>query len=155
MTNLTSGLVLVSALSFSTGLFAKNVDTKAPEKKLSCGQMIAKKAVLPASMAQLMESVASIFEAHGKFIGATDAGKAEAAAQQALAAKHREIAGKFTETAGMLRDAAQWPDVPHDMKAMNANAGLKDATQAIIKDMQKMIALMNNELKELKAPASH
>ncbi len=121
------------------------------DKHMSCGHMFAEKAVLPATMAEVMKNVAAMLNAHADFSANSADGKAEAEGLRALAKQHSDLEVMFTATAAKMNEAASWPEAKHDMKAMKEDPKLKEAMMTMLKSHEKMAALLNKEVKAMKA----
>lgn len=142
-------LLLVSALVLGTASVASAEDHAGH----SCGQMVASKAVLPTKMAEVMTAVADMFDAHAAIMLASKNkdGAKEAAGLKKIAKNHRDLSTAFSKAAAEMSKAATWPNAPHDMAAMKADAKLGASMQKMLATHKEMIALMQKEVAEMEA----
>jgi hypothetical protein len=147
---------LVAILAAAAGSF---VAYAAGEGGKSCGQMTAESAPMPAKIAELMTAYADEADAHAAFMASNKDKNAQAEADglKKLATQYRETAASLTKTADAMKAAAAWPNVPHDMKKMHADAKLKaamDKTMALQKEFGEMVAKMSGPPAPPAAPAT-
>lgn len=87
----------------------------------TCGQGLAEHSVLPASMAELLASLAQNLEAHMLALDLTDDdAKTEYAAYEQLALDHRSIAAKLRAIADEMAGYRDLPMGRHDQEAMTS-----------------------------------
>ena len=116
-------IILVTACLAVSSAFAEDKmagATTEPGSQMTCGQMMASKAVMPQKMSELLTNVADNLEAHAKWVGTKDkAAKAENDQLIKVAKEHRAIAASMKKTAETMQKGKDLAQAPHDMKTMD------------------------------------
>jgi hypothetical protein len=141
MRNATSlSLALVMCLIGATALAAG-------ANKKTCGQMTAEWASQPAALAGLANATAEHFERHAAIVGkGKHAGSAEVVGLKEISGHLRAAAKELTVASEGMKAAADWPSVPHDMKAMRADAANTAAREHEIAALQTASAEIQKAL---------
>jgi hypothetical protein len=89
------------------------------EQPSTCGQGIARHAVLPARMSELVAAAADTLEAHMRALDPDDpTARAEHAAYERLVHTHRRIAAHLRAGAAEMTGLRDLPMAPHDMSKL-------------------------------------
>jgi|GEM_PF-1846803 hypothetical protein len=119
--------------------------------KMSCGQMIAGMAGIPAKLSEGASSVADMLDAHAAVMGKEKEAAAEAKGLRALAKTHKQIAASLTKASEEMKKAASWPAAPHDMAKMKSDPKLAAASQKVIDVHKEIIAMMQKMVADMEA----
>ena len=139
-----TGIKLLAALAFLAAPASAYAEK-------TCGQMIAEKAVLPAKMAEVMQAVTDMMDAHAKYMltNKDKDSKKEAAALQKLAKEHKALSASFKKTADGMKKLADLPGAPHDMGKMMADPAIQASMKAMLQTHKDMAALLQKEVTEM------
>jgi hypothetical protein len=117
----------------------------------TCGKGLAENSVLPAKLAELVDSVAEVLEVHMEALDLSDAkSREERDAYRGLVADHRKIASELQATA--RRMAGYW-DLPmgrHDESAMGGPKPV-EAFQRFVTIEGELVALLRKHLEKDRA----
>jgi hypothetical protein len=108
----------------------------------TCGQGLAAQAVVPATLADVVDAEAEVLEVHMRALDRADPdAKAEYEAYDALAVRHREAANHLRTLASSMRAHRDLPMGRHDMAAMTGPAPL-DAFEGFVRAKQELQTLL-------------
>jgi hypothetical protein len=117
----------------------------------TCGQMVAKHAVIPAKLAEGAASVADMWEAHAALMGKDKESQAEAKGLRGIAKTHRAIAASLKKASEEMEKAASWPAAPHDMAKMMADPKLAAASKKALETHKEIAATLQKLIAEMEA----
>jgi hypothetical protein len=116
------------------------------DQEHTCGKGLAERAVLPASVARLIASLADILETHMTALDPEDAdARKEHAAYLRLETACRDVAAELHATAREMAGYADLPMGRHDPKAMSG-PGPRDAFAAFVKVEEDLLTLLRATL---------
>ena len=118
------------------------------ENRPTCGEGLAEHSVLPASLGELMASMAENLELHMEALDLNDsASRQEYDAYQELANEHREIATRLQAAAKKMAGHRDLPMGPHDPNVMSAPK-LVDAFRRFLELEQSLQALLQKMVEQ-------
>lgn len=146
--------LLVTAFLSVLPLFpAHAADPSGPAmaNQMTCGQMIASKAVLPQRLSAGASSVADMLDAHAKIMSTNKdkAAQAEVKGLRELSKQYRQIATDYDKATDEMKKAASWPAAPHDMAKMKSDPDLKRTTENVIATHKEIIAELQKAVAEM------
>ena len=117
----------------------------------TCGQGLARRSALTASLGELIASTARVLEVHMKALDPTDdASKPEYEAYRELASAHRRIASELADTAHRMEGYRTLPMARHDMAQMMSPAP-RHAFAGFVNHEQALLSLLESRLAEDRA----
>ena len=117
----------------------------------TCGQGLARRSALTASLGELIASTARVLEVHMKALDPTDdASKPEYEAYRELASAHRRIAIELADTAHRMEGYRTLPMARHDMAQMMSPAP-RHAFAGFVHHEQALLSLLESRLAEDRA----
>jgi predicted Rossmann fold nucleotide-binding protein DprA/Smf involved in DNA uptake len=119
--------------------------------QMTCGQMIASKAVIPQKLAAGASSVAEMMEAHAKLMSANKdkASQAEVKGLHELVKSQKQVATDLDKVMNEMKKASSWPAAPHDAAKMKSDPELKSATEKVIATHKEVIAELQKLVADL------
>jgi hypothetical protein len=114
----------------------------------TCGEGIAANADLPARLADLVGTLADVFERHLQALDpAVPASQPEYAGYEDLARGCREVAAGLTELADQMAGYRGLPDGVHDIAALSAPGGQGEAFARYLEALREVAGLLDAKLR--------
>src|SRR5262245_52400340 len=112
----------------------------------TCGKGLAENAVLPAKLAELIESQAAVLEHHMSSLDrAQPAGRAEYDAYESLVTQHRRIARLLAQTAENMTSSRDLPTAGHNIDALS-NAIAVAVFQKFVQREEELAAMLKRRV---------
>ncbi len=111
--------IVCMSLLFASAAVAADKPAGEMGTDITCGQMIASKAPMPAKMGEMMEHFGMYAQGHAKTVDKKDkTGKAEIALMTRMAKDHLALAKSLKAMAAAMEKGKDIPHPAHDEKAM-------------------------------------
>ena len=112
----------------------------------TCGQGLAESSVLPAKVADMIESMATVLETHMEALDLTDDdSRLEHEAYRELAKEHRKIAGDLQATSRRMAGYRDLPMGRHDPSNI-AGAKAREAFDRFVAHEEELLGLLRTRL---------
>lgn len=117
----------------------------------TCGKGLAENAILPATLANVVQTLADVLTAHTAALDPTNAdARREREVYHAIAGAHGRIANELRQVARQMEAARDLPAAPHDMRLMTS-APPRDAFAAFVAAEEALSHVLTGNLERDRA----